>query len=54
MMNFDTFQDEAFESVLDDLRGLARAYPDARSALIRLLRTVRDLVEHLKPDTAPP
>lgn len=52
-MNFDDFRDEALESVLDDLRELARPRPDLASALIRLLRAMRDWAETVK-DTCPP
>lgn len=38
-------EQDAFESVLDDLREFVRAHPEYKSLLLRLLRAVRDAVQ---------
>jgi|GEM_PF-1922700 len=50
-------ENDALESVLDDLRELARAYPAIASAMLRFLRELRDLIvikySRAEKETAP-
>jgi hypothetical protein len=41
---------DAFESVLDDLRELARQHPEVKSMLLRLLRAMRDVMRDAVSD----